>query len=649
MNLGLKGKIIASTLLLISIALTLTMFFSYSNFKSYSEQQISNELESISNVKAAEIDALFDNLKRIVASKTAFFEHENGSEFNHEDISEDQLFDILKSIHSSGNFDTSFIGFEDTGNSFNIQKNGQTSMRTVAKDNYDPRIRPWYKLAKEKARTVVIPPYGSQDDERVWLGVAVPLTINNKFSGVIMGDFTNTALTDFISYLPIKNATITLLDNDLNTILSSRNNIRYGDSLRDVINNPELESNVAQSKQGFTRSEVNNSGILSYHNKVSLTEGQTWTLLISVDEETIFAQANESIKEQLLSALILITISGALIYFVLNHLYQPILALRQTIHELASGNGDLTKRLEVKGNDELADISSDINKFVAQLQNMMTSLRNVGDEVSSASTELAAVMTQSDANAIEQKAQVDLMAAAITELSSSAVQVDASATQADNMAKEVLELSISGSQKANDAARLSSRLSDQMNETSNEVMVLNEQTEKINEVITVINTISEQTNLLALNAAIEAARAGELGRGFAVVADEVRVLAGKTQNSTQDIQQIIEELQVKSQLVVHSVEQSISTIKETTEMSEGTSEQLKLISQSIENISETNAEMAEAANEQSRAISSISENVNIITESINQNVEGIQESAQASNHLSELSEGQKEQLAFFKL
>ncbi|MCG7496607.1 methyl-accepting chemotaxis protein [Vibrio sp. Of7-15] len=649
MNLGLKGKIIASTLLLISIALTLTMFFSYSNFKNYSEQQISNELESISNVKAAEIDALFDNLKRIVASKTAFFEHEDGREFNHEDLSEAQLFDILKSIHSSGNFDTSFIGFEDTGNSFNIQKNGQTSMRTVAKDNYDPRVRPWYKLAKEKDRTVVIPPYGSQDDERVWLGVAVPLTINNKFAGVIMGDFTNTALTDFISYLPIKNATITLLDNDLNTILSSRNNINYGDSLRDIINNPKLESNVAQSKQGFTRSEVNNSGILSYHNKVSLTEGQTWTLLISVDEETIFAQANESIKQQLLSSIILIAISGALIYFVLNHLYQPILALRQTIHELASGNGDLTKRLDVKGNDELADISSDINKFVTQLQNMMTSLRNVGDEVSSASTELAAVMTQSDANAIEQKAQVDLMAAAITELSSSAVQVDASATQADNMAKDVLELSISGSQKADDAARLSSRLSNQMNETSNEVMVLNEQTEKINEVITVINTISEQTNLLALNAAIEAARAGELGRGFAVVADEVRVLAGKTQNSTQDIQQIIEELQVKSQLVVRSVEQSISTIKETTEMSEGTSEQLKLISRSIENISETNAEMAEAANEQSRAISSISENVNIITESINQNVEGIKESAQASNHLSELSEGQKEQLAFFKL
>lgn len=649
MNLGLKGKIIASTLLLISIALTLTMYFSYNSFKSYSEQQISNELESISNVKAAEIDALFDNLKRIVASKTAFFEHEDGSEFRNEDIREDQLFDILKSIHSSGNFDTSFIGFEDTGNSFNIQKNGQTSMRTVAKDNYDPRIRPWYKLAKEKARTVVIPPYGSQDDDRVWLGVAVPLTINNKFSGVIMGDFTNTALTDFISYLPIKNSTITLLDNDLNTILSSRNNINYGDSLRDVINNSELESNILQSQQGFTRSEVDNSGVLTFHNKVTLTEGQTWTLLISVDEETIFAQANESIQKQLFSALILIALSGALIYFVLNHLYQPILALRQTIHELASGNGDLTKRLEVKGNDELADISSDINKFVTQLQNMMTSLRNVGDEVSSASTELAAVMTQSDANAIEQKAQVDLMAAAITELSSSAVQVDASATQADNMAKEVLDLSISGSQKANDAARLSSRLSDQMNETSNEVMVLNEQTEKINEVITVINTISEQTNLLALNAAIEAARAGELGRGFAVVADEVRVLAGKTQNSTQDIQQIIEELQVKSQLVVHSVEQSISTIKETTEMSEGTSEQLKLISQSIENISETNAEMAEAANEQSRAISSISENVNIITESINQNVEGIQESAQASNHLSELSEGQKEQLSFFKL
>jgi methyl-accepting chemotaxis protein len=280
---------------------------------------------------------------------------------------------------------------------------------------------------------------------------------------------------------------------------------------------------------------------------------------------------------------------------------------------------------------------------------MISSLRNVGEEVSSSSTELAAIMVQSEANASDQKSQVDLIATAITELAASANQVDASANQADIKAKEVLGMSRDGAESAAEGVKLSQDLAIQMDETSTEVMILKDQTDRISEVITVIDSISEQTNLLALNAAIEAARAGESGRGFAVVADEVRVLAAKTQQSTQNIQTIINNLQQKSLNVVDSVNQSIEMIHKTAKMSLDTNNQLLSISDSIELISQTNTEMATAANEQSRAIESISENVNIITESINQNVEGIRESTQASQHLSELSENQREQLQFFKV
>ena len=216
-------------------------------------------------------------------------------------------------------------------------------------------------------------------------------------------------------------------------------------------------------------------------------------------------------------------------------------------------------------------------------------------------------------------------------------------------AREVLIMSRDGAKSASEGVKLSQDLANQMDGTSSEVMILKDQTDRISEVITVIDSISEQTNLLALNAAIEAARAGESGRGFAVVADEVRVLAAKTQQSTQNIQNIINDLQQKSLNVVDSVNQSIEMIHQTAQMSIDTNNQLLNISDSIEMISQTNSEMATAANEQNRAIESISENVNVITESINQNVEGIKESTQASQHLSELSENQREQLTFFKL
>ncbi|RYU67429.1 methyl-accepting chemotaxis protein [Aliivibrio finisterrensis] len=365
---------------------------------------------------------------------------------------------------------------------------------------------------------------------------------------------------------------------------------------------------------------------------------------ISEDNMALISESQTLLLTALTVTVIISLIIGVVIAQVVT---KPILVLQEQMSDIS--NGRLDSLNNQSSDNEIGELCKNTDSTVVRLQDMISSLRNVGEEVSSSSTELAAIMVQSEANASDQKSQVDLIATAITELAASANQVDASANQADIKAKEVLGMSRDGSKSAAEGVKLSQDLAIQMDETSSEVMILKDQTDRISEVITVIDSISEQTNLLALNAAIEAARAGESGRGFAVVADEVRVLAAKTQQSTQNIQDIINNLQQKSLTVVDSVNQSINMIHKTAQMSLDTNNQLLSISDSIELISQTNAEMATAANEQSRAIESISENVNVITESINQNVEGIKESAQASQHLSELSENQREQLLFFKV
>ena len=375
------------------------------------------------------------------------------------------------------------------------------------------------------------------------------------------------------------------------------------------------------------------------------------TRLLSSTTNELATDSAEQIKssESTMITMQFIALSIALMiaWFVADTIIKPIAQLQRVMSDVAKG--DLSTQVDIKGDNEVGQLCSNTDKTIDTLRSMIGQLRNVGEEVSSASTELAAVMTQSEANVHEQKSQVELIASAVTELSSSATQVDASASQADTSAREVLELSRQGAVSANESSQLSQSLAKQLDTTSTEVTMLKDQTDSISEVINVIESVSEQTNLLALNAAIEAARAGETGRGFAVVADEVRMLAAKTQQSTQDIQTIIDSLQQKSSDVVSSVHESISMVHATSRMSHETSKQLADISTSIEMISHTNSEMAEAANEQNRAISSISENVEMINEIISQNVAGISESSQASSHLSELSENQKHQLSQFKV
>ncbi|MGX1927238.1 methyl-accepting chemotaxis protein [Vibrio sp. NH-7] len=424
-----------------------------------------------------------------------------------------------------------------------------------------------------------------------------------------------------------------------------------------------IENYVQFSTQGVTLFNRKDQGLateLEYSNFISQYRiaGNEMvqsinTLSKKVNEAATLAmdqsvEQNTKVKNLAMFLVLSVLAISLLVAWVLSGMIvTPVQKLQEVMRELAQGN--LSIRANADGENEISQLSKDVNTTAEQLHTTVDQLMRISEEVASASTELAAVMTQSQANAQQELAEIEQVASAVNELSSTADNVSDNAQVADSTAREANQLAASGMEIFEESNQASAQMGDALNDAAQVVLSLKEQSEQISDVIEVIRGVSEQTNLLALNAAIEAARAGESGRGFAVVADEVRMLAARTQESTGEIQTIIEELQKQSGMANDSMQLSLEMLAKNNELAQQANSALQGITESVTNINDANTQVATAAEQQSQVTQDINRNVVNMSELVNQNVSGICQSASASEELSSLAEKQKAQLAFFKL
>ncbi|MFB2734608.1 methyl-accepting chemotaxis protein [Shewanella mangrovisoli] len=337
----------------------------------------------------------------------------------------------------------------------------------------------------------------------------------------------------------------------------------------------------------------------------------------------------------LLIALLLAAITAAVILVTAQRMVTPIKNMADNLNDIAKGEGDLTKRLTVKGDDEIAQLGRSFNLFVDKLQTIIGDVAHATAKVKTAANAIHDQTKVMSRQLISHNNETDQVVTAITEMSATASEVAQNTTQVAE-ATHAATGDVANAQRCVDASLEEiSALMAQINNAASNIQSLSEQSQKINSVLSVIGGIAEQTNLLALNAAIEAARAGEQGRGFAVVADEVRNLASRTQSSTLEINEMLSELHKLVSLAVKTMEESQQSCIRSVDSSRAISESLGSVTSAVTAINDMSTQIATAATEQSSVTEEINRNVFAIQEIVNELLHSSEEAANVSQTVSQ--------------
>ena len=496
-------------------------------------------------------------------------------------VGKDEPVPFLLAAKQAGDFDDAYF----------VYAHGPHVFPHPMPDGYVGTARPWYKEAAAANKAVVTAPYVDATTGKLTITFAEPISESGTLTAIVGTDMHLDSVTRKVNGIRATNKSFAFLLDDAGNILADANAelvLKPATAIAPALTT-SLMAGLAQSG-GHTEVDVSGATQLVYAARV---EGTPWMLGIAVDK----ADAQASLRE-LLQLEVLIALA-----------------------DIASGEGDLTRRMDATGKDELAQIALAFNQFADKIAAVLLQIRAAAENVRLATTEIAAGNRDLSDRTEQQASSLEETAAAMEELTATVQQNASNAQQARQLAHA-----------ASDVAAHGGEVVGQVVQTMGGIEAASR---KIEAIISVIDGIAFQTNILALNAAVEAARAGEQGRGFAVVASEVRTLAGRSAEAAKEIKGLIEDSVTQVASGSRQVQEAGATMAQVVD--------------SIRQVNTVVAEISSASQEQSTGIAEVGTAITHMDQATQQNAALVEEATAAAQSLQQQAHSLADVVAGFKL